>query len=218
MFYQSYYATYVERDVRQIKNITDISVFQKFIRLAAGRIGYEMNASQIANETGITSPTVSSWMSVLAASYIAFTLPPYYGNINKRLTKTPKIYFYDTGLLCWLLGIENESQLSSHPLRGGIFENLAVTELIKLRTNAGKHPNVCFYRENSGKEVDLVRMGADGLDLFEVKSSQTFNKSFLNNLEYLKQLLGNQAKTAKVVYDGDNVPPLVYNIRRLWEI
>lgn len=215
LYYPAYYSTYVERDVRQIKNITDISMFQKFIRLMAGRVGCELNASQLANETGVSSPTIVSWMSVLEASYIAFTLQPYYANINKRLTKTPKIYFYDTGLLCYLLGMENASQLVNHPLRGGVFENLAVIEFVKNRLNEGKHRNLYFYRENSGREVDLVRIEGDRLDLFEIKSSQTFNKSFIKNLEYVKTLLGEKVRSIKVIYDGDTVPPIAFNIREI---
>lgn len=213
LFFSAYYSTYVERDVRQIKNLSDISQFQRFIRLLAGRVGCELNASQIATETGVSSPTIKSWISILESSYIAFTLPPYYSNINKRLTKTPKIYFYDTGLLCFLLGIETPGQLMTHPLRGGIFENLAVIDLMKSRFNSGKQPNLWYYRENSGKEVDIVRMEGENLDIFEVKSSHTFNKSFLKNLSYLKDILGDKVRSAKLVYDGEFIPPSIINIR-----
>lgn len=213
LYYPSYYSTYVERDVRQIKSIMDMTMFQKFIRLTAGRVGSEFNALQLANETGVSSPTISSWMSILEASYIAFTLPPYYTNINKRLTKTPKIYFYDTGLLCYLLGIENPNQLVSHPLRGGVFENLAILEFLKGRLNEAKQRNIYFYRENSGREIDLVQEDGNYLDIYEIKSSQTFNKSFLRNLEYLKGLLGNKVNNMHVIYDGETIPPLLTNIR-----
>ncbi|MDE6480977.1 MAG: DUF4143 domain-containing protein [Muribaculaceae bacterium] len=154
-------------------------------------------------------------MSLLEASYIAFLLPPYYANLNKRLTKTPKVYFYDTGLLCFLLGIEEPGQLVSHPLRGAIFENLAVIELLKERMNRGKLSNLYFYRENSGKEADIVRMEGYRLEAFEVKSSQTFNKSFVRNLNYLKDLLGDNLKDTFVVYDGDYIPPNIINIRNI---
>lgn len=213
LFFSAYYSTYVERDVRQIKNLSDISQFQRFIRLLAGRVGCELNASQIATETGVSSPTIKSWISILESSYVAFTLAPYYSNINKRLTKTPKIYFYDTGLLCFLLGIETPGQLMTHPLRGGIFENLAVIDLMKSRFNSGKQPNLWYYRENSGKEVDIVRMEGENLDIFEVKSSHTFNKSFLKNLSYLKDILGDKVRSAKLVYDGEFIPPSIINIR-----
>ena len=213
MFYANYYSTYVERDVRMIKNITDISQFQKFVRLLAGRTGCEMNASQLANETGISSPTIKSWMSVLETSYIAFLLPPNFTNLNTRLTKTPKVYFYDTGLLCYLLGIEEPWQLQVHPLRGAIFENMAVSQLIKQRFNAGKRSNLFFYRENSGRETDIVREEPEGLYLFEVKSSSTFNKAFTDNLTYLKKLLADKVVGMKVVYDGEAIPPMTVNIR-----
>ncbi len=218
LFYPNYYTTYIERDVRQIKNLADIGMFQKFIRLIAGRTGCEMNASQLANETGVSSPTIKSWMSLLEASYIAFLLPPYYANLNKRLTKTPKVYFYDTGLLCFLLGIENPQQLVSHPLKGAIFENMAVVELLKKRFNQGKLSNLYFYRENSGREVDIIREEGDKLDAFEVKSSQTFNKAFMKNLTYLRELMGDKMRTTCVVYNGENIPPNVYNIRDISKI
>lgn len=216
LFYPNYYSTYVERDVHQLKNITDILRFQAFMRLAAGRCGSEFNASQLAIEVGVSAPTIKSWMSVLHASYIAFMLPPYYANLNKRLTKTPKMYFYDTGLLCFLLGINDVSQLATHPLRGAIFENLAVIELLKQRFNRGKSSNLYFYRENSGREVDILRI-ADNLDLeiFEIKASHTWNKSFLRNLTYLKELLGSKVKATVVVYDGITIPPDTINIREL---
>lgn len=215
LFYPNYYSTYIERDVRQLKNISDLRQFQTLIRLSAGRCGTEFNASQLATETGISSPTVKSWISILQASYIAFLLPPYFANLNKRLTKTPKIYFYDTGLLCYLLGIDNVSQLAVHPLRAAIFENFAVVELLKQRLNTAKQPNLCFYRENRGREADIVRADGDMLDIFEVKSSQTFNKSFVRNLNYLKELLGDKIRNSAVIYDGDFIPPSIINIREL---
>lgn len=215
LFYPSYYTTYVERDVRQIKNLTDIDQFQKFMRILAGRTGSELNYTLICNEIGVSSPTVKSWLSLLQASYIAFTLSPYYSNINKRLTKTPKVYFYDTGMLCYLLGIETTSQLTTHPLRGAIFENLAVIELLKERMNKGKIPNLYFYRENKGREVDIVREDGMFMDLFEIKPSQTFNKSFVTNLNYLKQLFGDKIRESILVYDGEAIPPSIINIREI---
>lgn len=218
LFYPAYYSTYVERDLRVLKNISDLSQFQTFIRLVAARVGYEFNASMIATEAGISAPTVRSWMSILQASYIAFLLPPYYANINKRLTKTSKVYFYDTGLLSYLLDIETPEQLNIHPLRGGIFENLAVIELLKQRFNNGKSSNLSYYRENSGREADIVRTEGDKMDLFEVKSSQTWNKSFIRNLNYLKELFGDKIKNSVVVYDGETIPPATINIRQLTKL
>lgn len=215
LYYSSYYSTYVERDIRQLKNITNLSLFQSFITLAAARIGSEFNASQLGNEIGVSSNTVKSWMSLLQASYIAFTLQPYHTNIGKRLTKTPKLYFYDTGLLCRLLEIETPTQLRNHPLRGNIFENLAVIELLKERYNAARLPKIYFYRENKGREVDIVRINGMKLDLFEVKSGQTFSTSFLKNLYYVRDLFPDKVDKAVVVYDGDYIPPAAINIRRL---
>ena len=142
--------------MRQIINMKDIHLFQRFIRLAAGRIGSECNASALAGEVGTSAHTINSWFGGLAASYIAYMLPPYYENIRKRLVKTPKVYFYDTGLACFLLRIENESQLSVHPLRGCLFENMVVNEAMKSRFNAGEAANLYFFRDASQKEVDLV--------------------------------------------------------------
>lgn len=213
LFYSNYYTTYIERDVRQIKNISDLRQFQTLLRLSAGRCGNEFNASQISTEIGVASPTIKSWISILQASYIAFLLPPYHANLNKRLTKTPKLYFYDTGVLCYLLGIENLAQLAVHPLRGAIFENLAVIELMKQRLNQAKQPNLCFYRENRGLEADIVRMEGEKVDIFEIKSSHTFNKSFVKNLDYLKRLLGEKVRNSAVIYDGDYIPPSIINIR-----
>lgn len=215
LFYPNYYTTYIERDVRQLKNIADLRQFQIFMRLLAGRAGSEFNASQLSVETGVSSPTIKAWMSVLETSYIAFTLQPYYANLNKRLTKTPKVYFYDTGLLCFLLGMETPGQLVSHPAKGNIFENLAVIELLKQRFNEGRLSNLFFYRENSGREADIVRKLPDGLDILEVKASQTWNKSFVRNLSYLKNLLGGEVKSTAVIYDGDTIPPATLNIRDL---
>lgn len=217
LFYSNYYTTYIERDVRQIKQIVDLGSFQKLIRLIAGRVGSEINASALANETGISSPSVKSWINVLEASYIVYTLPPYFTNISKRLTKSPKLYFYDTGLLCYLLGISEESQLAVHPLRGAIFENLIVTQMIKQKVNAGENAQLYFYRENSGREVDILRAYSSFIDAFEVKSTETFNRDFTKNLRYLKELFPSAVKRCLVIYDGETIPPNVYNFRNFFK-
>lgn len=213
LFYSNYYTTYIERDVRQIKQISDLAAFQKLVQLMAGRVGSEFNASALANETGISAPTVRSWLSILEASYIIYTLPPYYSNISKRLTKSPKVYFYDTGLLCYILGITESEQLMVHPLRGAIFENLIVTQMIKGQLNSAVKKNLFFYRENSGREVDIVCPEAQFLNAFEVKSSSTFSKDFLKNLKYFKEIFPEQTKRASVIYDGETIPPNIFNFR-----
>jgi predicted AAA+ superfamily ATPase len=201
---ESYYNTYVERDIKQIVNVRDMLAFHKFIRLCAGRIGSEFNASALSGEIGVTLPTINHWLSVLAASYIAYLLPPFYANINKRLLKTPKLYFYDTSLAAYLLGITNEEQLKTHPLRGALFENMIVNEFMKEATNRGTVPTLYFYRDRSGREVDIVRTRAQYLEAYEVKSSMSYNSTFTANLRYLHSLLPEQLVRSAVIYDGES--------------
>ena len=215
LFYRNYYSTYIERDVRLIRQITDLMRFQHLMKLIAGRVGSECNMSALANETGISSPTVKSWISVLQTSYILTILPPYYTNISKRLSKSPKIYFIDTGLLCYLLGITTVDQLAIHPLRGAVFENLIVIEMLKNRYNSGLDSNLYFYRESSGREVDILQTVSSQLRLWEVKSSSTYNSEFRRNLDYMKSLLGDKISDAKIIYDGDTIPPDICNFRQI---
>lgn len=200
---RNYYNTYIERDVRQLLNVKDIMKFQMFIRLCAGRVGTEVNASALSNEAGVSSHTINEWLSVLEASYILFRLPPFYRNMGKRLIKTPKLYFYDTGLVCFLLGIESEQQLSAHPLRGAVFENLVVLEFLKHRFNKGKLSNLFYYRDKSQREVDIVQEKGSELYAFEIKAAKGFHKDFLNNLNYLKDILDKSLVSTKLIYDGE---------------
>lgn len=213
ILYQNYYTTYIERDVRQLINVKDISLYQKFIRLVAGRVGSECNYSALAGEVGTSTPTINSWFSTLAASYIAYTLPPYYENIGKRLTKTPKVYFYDTGLACFLLGIENEAQLNVHPLRGALFENMVVNEAMKNRFNRGKPANLYFYRDKSQKEVDLLYTKANNFYAYEIKSGQTFHADFTKGLSYIKEIFKGRIIKSGVIYDGRTMADDVINFR-----
>jgi len=201
---RNYYNTYIERDVRSLVNVKDNSKFQTFMRLCAGRTGCTINASALSAEVGVSAPTINEWLSVLEASYVLFRLPPFYRNIGKRLVKTPKIYFYDTGMACYLNGIENEQQLATHPLRGAIFENLAVLEFFKNRFNAGKDANLYFYRDQSQHEIDILQEFGNQYHAYEVKSAQVFHANFLDNLKYLKSVMGNDllVKT-QVIYDGE---------------
>lgn len=218
MFYSNYYSTYVERDIRKISQLKNINTFEVFMHLCAGRAGTELNYSSLGVEAGVSAPTVKEWLSLLSASYITYTLHPYFTNINKRLTKSPKLYFYDTGLLCFLLGIEDADQLMTHPLRGAIFENLVVTEMMKENYNSGKIPRLFFYRENSGREVDIVEEHGTSLSLYEVKASKTFSKDFRKNLDYLKKNLSEiTIKDSIVVYDGETFPPFAINVRDIWK-
>jgi len=218
---RNYYNTYIERDVRNLLNIKDSSKFQTFMRLCAGRVGCEFKASALSAEVGVSVPTINEWLSVLEASYVLFRLPPFYRNIGKRLIKTPKIYFYDTGMICYLNGIENEQQLATHPLRGAIFENLVVLEFLKNRFNSVKDSNLYFYRDQSQREVDIVQEFGNHYHAYEVKSAKAFHTSFLDTLKYLKATIGNDSliKT-QVVYDGEielnSIENGMVNIRNLF--
>lgn len=210
-FAKNYYATFVERDVRQLINIREASKFRTFMRLCAGRIGTEFNASALSNAVGVSSVTINEWLSVLEAAYVVYRLPPFHKNVNKRLVKSHKIYFYDTALACFLLGVETESHLASHPLRGELFENLVVMEFLKADTNAGKTPNLFFYRDQSQREVDLISETARGFHAYEIKSATTFHKSFTKNLQYLANLLGDELLSSTVLYNGEHELGATYN-------
>ncbi len=212
IFYSNYYTTYVERDVRDLMKLKNIMRFDTFVRLLAARVGSEFNASQLAKEAGVSSPTISEWLSILEASYITFTLRPYFANISKQLTKMPKVYFYDTGLLCYLLEIESEKQYQTSPLRGAIFENMAISELMKAQYNAGRVPNINFFRERSGKEVDAMVKTPEGVHLYEVKAGSTFKPEFTSNMAYVSELLPGPSQRS-VIYDGPTSAPLLMNIR-----
>lgn len=212
LFYTSYYNTYIERDVRDVLRIGNLVKFDTFIRLVASRVGSELNASALSTEVGISSTTISEWISILQASYIVFALPPYFANISKRLTKMPKYYFYDTGLLCYLLNIDNPKKLVGYPLRGQIFENLVVGEMMKEAFNRAATPNLYFYREHSGREVDVLRMGADRIDAYEIKSASTFREEFMSNMDQLKKILDRPVDTT-LIYDGQSFPPQILNFR-----
>ena len=207
LLYRDYYNTYVERDIHQLLKVKNLQAFQTFIRLCAGRVGSECNFSSLSNEVGVSAPTITEWINILQASYILWKLPPYYANINKRLVKTPKLYFYDTGLLCYLLGIENEKQLATHPQRGSIFENMVLNEVLKNRLNQGKDNNLCFYRENKGYEVDLIEPQAEGLNIMEIKSAQTYTKDFMRGITHLEEVLKEPIVSSCVVYDGEIESP-----------
>ncbi len=201
---RQYYNTYIERDVRQLLKVKDLIKFQIFIRLCAGRVATELNASALANEVGVSVHTIIDWISVLEASYIIFRLPPFYRNVGKRLVKTPKLYFCDTGLACFLLGIDNEKQLALHPLRGALLENTVVLEFLKHRYNRGKLPNLFFYRDKSQREIDLIQEFGNEVYAYEIKSARSFHKDFLKNLVFLKQLLGKSLVATQVIYDGEH--------------
>ena len=202
-WHRNYMQTYVERDVRQLINIKDLSTFQRFVRMCAARTGQLLNLSSLANDCGITHNTAKAWISVLEASYIVFLLLPHYRNYNKRLVKTPKLYFYDTGFAAWLLGIRDADQLSIHALRGSLFESWVVSELVKGRYNRGLESNLYFWRDNTGNEVDvIVEQGARLLPI-EIKSGQTLTQDAFIGLRKWLTLAGDDAGKAYVCFGGD---------------
>jgi len=213
----NYFSTYIERDVRQIINIKDIRLFETFLKILAGRSGQLLNTNNIATECGISHNTVKSWIAVLEASFIIFILPPYYKNINKRLIKMPKMYFYDTGLLCYLLSIYKDNHLESHPLKGSIFETYVISEMLKNYWNNSQPTPFYFYRDHQGNEVDLLIEEANNLQLLEIKSSQTLNDSFYKGMYYLDKIYSlNTSKT--LVYGGAKDDEKYKDIRVLnWE-
>lgn len=205
-YYPDYINTYVERDVRNMKSIGDLGRFVRFLKLCAARVGQLLNKSSLANDCGITVPTVDSWLSILETSYILFLLKPDCNNYSKRLVKTPKLYFYDTGLVCSLLEIKTETQMNTHYLRGNLFENMVVSDIIKNDFNKGIiEPSVSFWRDSVGNEVDLLHRDGDRVDAYEIKSSETFNESFVDGLKYWSKLSGADSSRLHVVYGGDTL-------------
>lgn len=202
-YYNNYVRTYVERDVRLIKNIVDLNTFERFVRLCAGRIGQLLNINSLAIEVGVDNKTINSWLSILETSFIAFRLPPYHKNYNKRIVKMSKLYFYDTGLASSLLGIGSEEQLSLHPFRGNLFENLIVVEFLKRRFNQGKTNNLFFWRDNVGTEVDVIIEYAQGLLPVEIKSGHTITDEYFKSLISWLKISGVDA--GYVIYAGNEI-------------
>lgn len=202
--YANYFQTYVERDVRQLIKLKDVVLFEKFMKLLAGRVGQIINYQSLSNDVGVDGMTIKAWLSILEASYVIFRLPPYFENFGKRVIKTPKIYFTDTGLLCYLLGIERVEQVGRDPLVGNLFENLVVLEALKTRYNQGLTPNLYFYRDNQGHEIDLLHKQGNEFIGIEIKSASTWNASFKKALQYFDQNLNPLAKSM-VVYSGSEI-------------
>lgn len=202
-YYPYYIQTYVERDVRLMKNIGDLSKFIKFIKLCAGRVGQLLNLSSLANESGISVSTATVWISVLEASYICYLLKPDYNNYAKRLVKSPKLYFYDTGLVCSLLDIKSSEQIATHFLRGGLFENLVINEFVKGAYNKGENPDITFWRDSTGNEVDLLRYENGTSKAYEIKSGATYSPEFFKGINKWAKLSGALPEQCFAIYNGD---------------
>lgn len=203
-WFSAYVTTYVERDVRQLLKIQELEVFQRFVRLCAGRTGQLLNLSALATECGITHNTAKAWLSVLEASYLVFLLRPHHANFNKRLVKMPKLYFYDVGLVSWLLGIRTPEQMETHPLRGALFETLVMAELMKSRLNRGERPQLYFWRDSNGNEVDVLAEQGAGLLPIEIKSGKTLARDAFAGLEKWRALAGDAALAPTLIYGGND--------------
>lgn len=205
IYYRDYFRTYVERDIRSLMKIKDFDKFEVFVKLLAGRVGQVFNASALAGDVGVSSKTIGEWVSLLETSNIIFKLRPWFGNLGKRLIKSPKIYFTDTGLASMLLGIENTQQLARDPLLGNLFENLVVAEMMKAAHNENRLTEFYYFRTDTGVEVDLLYKSADQWVGVEVKAASTVNTEFFKNMEKLSKLPGFENLKKNLVYSGDNV-------------
>ena len=211
VLYSSYFRTYVERDVRKLVNIGDLDLFETFVQLLAGRVGQLVNKQSLAKVVGVSEMTIARWITVLKTSYIVFSLRPYHNNFGKRITKSPKIYFTDTGLVSYLLGIRSPADMATHPLLGNIFENMVIADAYKEQFNSGKRPNLHFFRNSSGTiEVDLLREEGQDLYAYEIKASSTFAENMTRGLKSFSAIAPN-IKGRTVIYSGSTTPPLAVN-------
>jgi len=200
---RSYVATYLERDVRNISRISDLVVFQRFVELCAGRTGQLLNLSSLATDAGISQPTAKAWLNILETSFLIFRLPPFFANIRKRLVKMPKLFFHDTGLVCWLLGIRTADQLRNHPLRGSIFETWVVSEIVKHRIHHGLTGSVFFFRDRHGREIDFLIDDVDKITAVEAKSGQTISEEVIaTSLKYQEMLSEIKQTQTIIAYAG----------------
>lgn len=201
-FYADYITTYVERDLRSLKLVKDLSTFQIFMKLCAGRSGQILNIQNLANDCGISQKTAKEWISLLEASYIIYRLPPFFRNVGKRLIKSPKIYFYDPGLASFLIDISDPVQIGTHPLKGNLFETMVMSEIIKSRFNQGKVNNLLFYRDSNGNEVDVVIPGGSFTTAIEIKSAKTITSSFFKGLNRFENIMAEPVRKI-LVYSGN---------------
>lgn len=200
--YPSYVKTYLERDVRDLLQVRNLMQFNTFLRLCANRIGSIFNATELSNEVGVDSKTVMAWLSILQTSYIVYLLPPYYANTRNRLVKSPKLYFCDTGLACYLLDIESPELLARDKMRGHLFENFMVMEALKHRFNAGRESNLFFYRDSNKNEIDLVMLSGQHADGYEIKSASTYHPDFAAKLTKMQDYVKGEIGTRAVIYNG----------------
>ncbi len=202
-WFANYVMTYVERDVRQLVNIRELSLFRRFLRMCAARTGQLLNLSSLANDCGITHNTARSWLTVLEASYIVFLLPPYFRNFGKRIVKTPKIFFFDPGLAAWLIGVKDREHLAIHPMRGPLFESFAIAEIVKGFLHRGESPRVFFWRDSAGNEIDLVIERGEDLHAYEIKSGKTVSADYFRGLKRFSAIASGARVRPEVIYAGE---------------
>jgi predicted AAA+ superfamily ATPase len=203
-FYANYFETYVQRDVRELQAVQNLTLFRTFVRLAAGRVGQPINYQKLASDAGVSSTTAREWLSILETSHLVFMLPPYYKNFSKRLIKSPKLYFYDVGLVCYLLGIKREEELITHHFRGNLFENMLVAELVKQGHNRNAPGELYFWQESNGHEIDILLEKSGGVLIGEIKSAATINASFFDNLAWFQQQTDVPVLDAYLWYAGND--------------
>lgn len=202
-FYPAYIQTYIEKDVRIVKNIEDANAFIQFTQLCAGRTGQLLSYTSLANDAGISPNTAKAWLSILESSFIVYRLQPFYRNFNKRLVKSPKLYFYDTGVACSLLGIRDENQVSMHYLKGALFENLVINEFIKQYAHRGERRQPYFWQDSRGKEIDCLLVDGEAITPVEIKSGKTLTSSYFDNITYWRHLASSPESAGFVIYGGD---------------
>jgi|688.fasta_scaffold44791_6 predicted AAA+ superfamily ATPase len=217
IFAESYMRTYVERDVRDIKQISSLSDFQKFMRLCAGRIGQLLNLTALANDAGLSLPTVKSWLSILEASYVIFLLQPFHINYNKRIVKMPKLYFYDTALACSLLRITNSEDVYDHYLKGGLFESMIISDMMKRRFHHGLPPNVYFWRDKTGHEIDCLLEEGATLTPLEIKSSATITSEMFDGLARWSSMTNSALENGVLIYGGHEKQKRKYGQVLSWQ-
>jgi uncharacterized protein len=203
LWYSSYITAYIERDVRQVTTINELMTFKLFMQLCAGRIGQLLNIASLANDCGIPQRLAEKWLSLLQASYVILLLQPHYQNFSKRLVKTSKLYFFDTGIACSLLGIESEEQVRSHYLRGGLVENMIITDLIKQYYNQARTPQVYFWRDNHGHEIDCIIERGTQLFPIEIKAGRTISSDYFEGIDYWNKISGNNPAYSLIIYGGE---------------
>lgn len=201
-FFNAYLQTYVERDVRMMVNLKDLDCFQRFLVLLAGRIGQIVNYTSLSNDVGVSATTIKNWIGTLKNSFVVYELPPFSANLRKRVVKSPKIYFTDVGLASFLLGIKNVEHVRNNPLRGALYENLVIMEILKMYMNKGIRPEIYFYRDSHGNEVDLIIRENMSLTPIEIKSGETFTTDFLKGIKKFKSVVTTQTQPGIILYNG----------------